>query len=585
MIWDSPSIKLVGIKHGLLTGQSITEQLENSSFVFVVSKDSRISIDEIPYQVNTNYLFHVAADKRIAIDAQTAKAEYFIATYHAARLSDIGREIIEQMSRRNPFRQCWGRRMRDPSFFYSHFTRIMDSLHSKTVLSRIEITADLYSIIHRFYAECMSGAERAPNVDYFAYVSRYLQRSFAKNISLQNLADALGVSRSTLHERFRRECGISPQQYLMQLRLEAACKALKETPLSIDEIAASCGLCDKTYFSRVFKTKYGTTPGKYRIQIVHGSEHCCSPSQKGLPTFPNKSESSVLVENMGRLHRFHSIPNRVVCLDYCAAEMCVALGVADKLCGIASAESYLADCSEKYSSIIANIPFISAQNSNGLPDFSAVCGYKPELVIGTGYSFQRYNGIADADEFEQKGIHVYATTASYVPCCEFESIYKDLRNLGKIFDRESQAAELISDMTTKANELSKLTAQNKPDIRVFAFDSAVDNKALTCGQTLESYMIGAAGGINIFESREGLFTLVEWSKVAEADPQVILVHCFHSSEDGRQKIAFLKRIQEIANTSAVQNERFIPVGIKKVFPGIDCVDTAYEWFQTFHCLK
>lgn len=585
MIWDSSFIRLIGVKHGLLIGQSITEQLENGSFVFIISKNSQIRIDDIPYQVKTNYLFHVAADNRIVIDAQATETEYFIATYYAAWLPDTGRKIIEKISRNNPFRQCWGRRMRDPAYIYSCFTKITDLLHDKTILSRIELTELLYAIIHSFYKECISERESVSDIDYFAYASQYLQRSFAENVSIQNLADTLGVTRSTLYERFRHKCGIGPQKYLMQLRLEAACRALKETSLSIDEIAASCGLRDKTYFSRVFKTKYGTAPGKYRTQYLHRSKQCSHLSRKMLLAFPDKNESSVLIENMGRLHRFHGIPSRVVCLDYCAAEMCVALGTADKLSGVASAESYLADCRETYRNTIANIPLIPAQNSNGLPDFSAVWSYKPELVIGTGYSFHRHSGIADANEFEQKGIHVYATMASYTPCCGFESIYEDLWNLGKIFDREPQATELISEMATKATELRKLTAQNNPNIRVFVFDSVVADKALTCGQTLESYMISSAGGINIFENKVNMFTAVEWSEVAAADPQVILVHSFYSANDGWQKIAFLKKIQELANTSAIQNDSFIPVGIKKVFPSIDCVDTAYEWFQIFCGLK
>lgn len=584
IIWDSSFIRLIGIRHGLLTGQSLTERPENGSFVFVAGKNGRVTIDEIPYQVKTNYLFHVAADKYIIIDARDTRVEYFIATYHAARLPNIGRKIVEQMSKRNPFRQCWGRRMRDSAFFSSHFVRIMDLFRDKTVLSRIELTAVFYTIIHRFYEECIGDREYDSNIDYFAYAGRYMQQNFTEYISIQNLADTLGITRSTLYERFRHECGMGPQQYLMQLRLDAACEALKGTMLPVDEIAASCGLRDKAYFSRVFKAKYGITPGKYRIQFEHSSKQCL-PKAAGKPDITlDRRERPILIENMGRCHRFHSIPNRIVCLDYSTAEMCAALGAADRLCGVAAAENCLADCQEPYKGIIAKVPFIPAQSTSGLPDFSAVCGYEPELVIGTGYSFHRFAGIADAEEFEKKGIHIYATKATCMPCCGFESIYEDIRNLGRILACEPQADKIISEMADKAAELKTLKAHNNPHIRVFVFDSSAVDKALTCGQTLESHMISAAGGTNIFENRENLFMPVEWSEVAAADPQVIIVHCFHSAEDGRQKITFLKRIQELASTSAIQNNCFIPIGIKKVFPGIGCVDTAYEWFQQFHCL-
>ena len=58
--------------------------------------------------------------------------------------------------------------------------------------------------------------------------------------------------------------GISPQQYLTNLRLEAAHRALRESENSIQEIAAACGLRDKDHFYALFKQRFGMTPGEYR---------------------------------------------------------------------------------------------------------------------------------------------------------------------------------------------------------------------------------------------------------------------------------------------------------------------------------
>lgn len=71
---------------------------------------------------------------------------------------------------------------------------------------------------------------------------------------------------------------------------------------------------------------------------------------------------------------------------------------------------------------------------------------------------------------------------------------------------------------------------------------------------------------------------------ARANPQAILVHCFYTQADGQQKIAFLKRTQEIRHTDAVRDNRFLVVGIKKVFPGLDSVEMAYQLYRWLHGL-
>jgi len=122
----------------------------------------------------------------------------------------------------------------------------------------------------------------------------------------------------------------------------------------------------------------------------------------------------------------------------------------------------------------------------------------------------------------------------------------------------------------------------KEAVRVFSFDGVIRERAFNCGQSLETHLIHSAGGRNIFDMHERQFVSVEWSEVAKANPQVIIVHQFHDNNDGEQKIAFLKRVTEISDTDAVKNNRIYRIGIKKVFPGMDNVETAFqfsEWFD------
>ena len=80
---------------------------------------------------------------------------------------------------------------------------------------------------------------------------------------VQNIAKAVGVSRSHLYRVFMANVGQSPIDYLTDYRISEACYLLKNSHLSIAEIAVSVGFFDQFYFSRVFKKVKGVPPSRY----------------------------------------------------------------------------------------------------------------------------------------------------------------------------------------------------------------------------------------------------------------------------------------------------------------------------------
>ena len=60
--------------------------------------------------------------------------------------------------------------------------------------------------------------------------------------------------------------GMSPNDYLRKCRMERAAEIIKTTNLPIADICAQVGIPDAQYFSRVFKSFFGTTPSAYREQ-------------------------------------------------------------------------------------------------------------------------------------------------------------------------------------------------------------------------------------------------------------------------------------------------------------------------------
>lgn len=92
----------------------------------------------------------------------------------------------------------------------------------------------------------------------------YLYQNYRSDISLEQLAEKLSVSPNHLGMLFKKNTGVSFNEYLNRIRLKYACNLLKTSDLSIKEIAFSSGYNSAEYFLSVFKKKLLITPNAYR---------------------------------------------------------------------------------------------------------------------------------------------------------------------------------------------------------------------------------------------------------------------------------------------------------------------------------
>jgi len=92
----------------------------------------------------------------------------------------------------------------------------------------------------------------------------YMYTNFNKNIMLEELSKHACLSVNHLLRTFKQAFGVSPHQFLIQLRLQRARMLLKTTRYSINEIVCMVGFECPSSFIRLFKTKYIVTPQKYR---------------------------------------------------------------------------------------------------------------------------------------------------------------------------------------------------------------------------------------------------------------------------------------------------------------------------------
>ena len=100
--------------------------------------------------------------------------------------------------------------------------------------------------------------------DYIDYAIRYINSNYAR-VKIQDVAEYVNLNRTYFTALFRKKMYMSPQEYLMKVRMERACSLLKRTDLPIRIIAGSVGYENPLTFSKVFKQKFGVGPKDYRM--------------------------------------------------------------------------------------------------------------------------------------------------------------------------------------------------------------------------------------------------------------------------------------------------------------------------------
>ena len=95
----------------------------------------------------------------------------------------------------------------------------------------------------------------------------WMQDNLNKRSLLSYLPEKMGVQKRTLNRRFKIATGKTPGEYLNEVRMNFACDLLKNTDLSILEIASFSGFSDNSWFSARFKQWSGSTPKAYRSSV------------------------------------------------------------------------------------------------------------------------------------------------------------------------------------------------------------------------------------------------------------------------------------------------------------------------------
>lgn len=158
-----------------------------------------------------------------------------------------------------------------PAFFEAEDPRKVDAaidrvaalFFSAKAFDHIASTAELILLLH----EICGYGERED--DAVQKAQKYMEHHYNRELTVQTVAEGCHVSASHLHRLFQKRLGVTPGDFLSNIRISAARDLLVNTDLPVSDIAWSCGFHSLSYFSDCFRKKVGVSPREFRKNAAY----------------------------------------------------------------------------------------------------------------------------------------------------------------------------------------------------------------------------------------------------------------------------------------------------------------------------
>lgn len=148
---------------------------------------------------------------------------------------------------------------------------IFDSIRRKNIGYKFRVIAAFYNLFaiiqeRKLYVQNIGGNQIPANrnIGKLKKILSFIRDNYDKPITLEMISKTVDMSPKYLGSFFKSMTKITPFEYLNEYRVEKACQKLRNTDMSVTDIAYTCGFSDLSYFIKTFKSRKGISPGKFR---------------------------------------------------------------------------------------------------------------------------------------------------------------------------------------------------------------------------------------------------------------------------------------------------------------------------------
>lgn len=297
------------------------------------------------------------------------------------------------------------------------------------------------------------------------------------------------------------------------------------------------------------------------------------------PALAEATHYPLTVHSCNRDVTFAKAPERALSHDINMTQMMLALGLRTRMVGYSGVSGWKA------------VTPALRKELDGLPELASKYP-SVETLLNANVDFffagwdygMRVGGDLTPQTLAPLGIAVYELTESCAfvmkrPPASLDDTYTDLRNLGRIFDVQARASQLIEHMQQRVARVQQGLPTHRP--RVFLYDSGED-RAMTSGRLgMPEALINAAGGRNILDDVDASWTRVNWESVVERNPEVIVI-VDYGEVTAAQKQQFLLQHPALQSVDAVRNQRFVVIPYVAATPSLENVEAIEAIAKSLH---
>ena len=121
--------------------------------------------------------------------------------------------------------------------------------------------------------EPQKGDEPIPGDAFLAKLLGVMDKQLDNNtLTVDDLVDEMGMGRTVFFNKLKSMTGLSPVEFIREMRIKRAAQLLEERQYNITEVTYMVGMNDSRYFAKCFKNTYGVTPSEYRRAALEKEE-------------------------------------------------------------------------------------------------------------------------------------------------------------------------------------------------------------------------------------------------------------------------------------------------------------------------
>lgn len=230
-------------------------------FLVMTKGKGTIYIENEKFEIKAgDGLFINSEELHIGVKTDSEPAEFFAVVFAPEVFGSLAIDSIVQKYVEPVIK----RKISMPKKLDCNIIELLNKVHEEPGELKIK------SLLFDIWDQCLAKSEKSPDVvkskalDEMKAVMEYMRNNCHKDISLDDMAAYINISKGYLCREFKKVVHMTPFEYLIRVRIDKSCDMLRNTNFPIGEISEQCGFNSFSYFTKIFREKVGCSPREYR---------------------------------------------------------------------------------------------------------------------------------------------------------------------------------------------------------------------------------------------------------------------------------------------------------------------------------